>query len=150
MKTNSVFVAVFVLAVSVALSGCVGQSGGAGNNTGASGVVGANWCPAGATTQYTASGGVSQGSWRYLGFETLTVGGASVQLCCIEGAVTSEQKTVNAKVCYDQQGKYTVNWQQPEGGGSYAKILETYPKGNQTCMKAYDPNTGEATTEFCQ
>jgi len=149
MKTITIFLVVCVLAVSVAISGCAGQSP-AGNETagGSQYGSGANWCPAGRTTSYTVQG-LGVNTMTYLGLQSYSFPDGSVTVCCMDGEVQGPQERLSVKVCIDKDSKHMVQWQS-KAGEPLKKTIEFYVQNNQSCIKGYDQQTGEAAMETCQ
>lgn len=153
MKPISIFLVVCVLAVSVAISGCAGQSPSGAENTSAQGVqspgASADWCPAGQTSNiYNAMGSGATIVWTFRGLSSYTFPDATIQVCCMDGQVTEQNGVTQVKLCVDHESKHMVELKALTGQ-TLVKFMEMYPKGTQTCIRMFGPATGELLSETC-
>lgn len=146
-----------VLVVGVALiCGCIGgpgegpggaPGGGAGGGGSSGGTSGggstSGWCAVG--TYVTTP----EGTMRVTGIEKHTINGKSVNLCCteIEGS-DEEVGTVKIKTCYSKDNDYGLMFGYTEERGTWVKTMETYPEGDNICMRMFDEE-GNVMMEGC-
>jgi len=105
--------------------------------------VGSPECPIGG---YWSAGGIE---YRITGYESHTLGGSSRRLCCGTWEDTGEDQKM--KYCYDvNAGDYHIAWvANTETGGKYAKSMESYQQGEQTCFRLFDAQE-RPVAESCQ
>ncbi len=137
-----------VLVVGVALiCGCIGgpgegPGGAPGGGTSGGGST-SDWCAVG--TYYTTP----EGTVRITGIEKYTINGKSVNLCCTEIESSDEEVgTVIMKSCGSKDDEYVVAFDYTEERGTWVKIMETYPEGDNVCMRMFDEE-GNVMMEGC-
>lgn len=92
-----------------------------------------------------------EGRAQIIGMETHTIQGETRPLCCTELEFAVGQEVKRGKVCCGSTTdvKLSINFWYDEKKGQYVRISEVYPKGEQSCVRMFNPETGDLVSEMC-
>lgn len=148
MKTKTFFILTTILAVFL-VSGCTQSTTNTNNTANVGGNVNnanANWCPIGMTTTNNVGGGTQ--TWTFKSTENYVFSDGTINVCCMEGQTNIGTENFKTRMCVDQGSKHSVQWRSYDNV-NFVKLVETYPKGAQTCIVTFDL-TGVQESETCQ
>ncbi len=92
-----------------------------------------------------------EGRAKIIGMERHEIQGETRLLCCTEIATTVDDEVMRMKVCCGSTTdvKLSVSFIYDEEKGGYVRVSETYPKGEKSCVRMFDPETGSLLSEVC-